>query len=173
MKYRLFLVLIFSFIIPVGILFLKNFDAIHGKFTYGLSFEEVGNLVSPEEAKYFKDFKYIFNGYNLILTDRSLLRGTTTYYFVEKAENNKYDREIVKKRLIEKGWTLVEQKAYGEFYCDKTNNDIGITFPKYIDKKEKVKKGYYLYQTYKKVSVGFGYTLNGEGLKCKRKAFET
>lgn len=162
-----FVFIIFSIVLLIS-------SCIKNEIEYGMSFEKVGDLVDADEANYMKELGYIFNKHEMIFNWEYIIRDSKTYSFIAKNENFDLDEYMLttKQRIIREGWVLVEKNNYGEFYCDKNNNNIGITFPMYDKKLDRKNKGYYTFQAYKKLAITFNFTPNGNGEACKRGSYD-
>ena len=143
------------------------------KVELGLNFYQIEKVVSSEEAVYMRELGEIFSAYDLILFQVYSIRGNTNYYLKERHKRDYTKDELIKisENLKKMNWRLVEKNAYGEFYCDIEGNSLGITFPATnVDLDEK-NLGYFVYQSYGKISVTFSYASNHYSEECKRNSY--
>lgn len=136
----------------------------------GLNLKQLQSSVNQKERVYFEDLKNIFQNYDLVLYDHQLIRTTNFFYLVERDGFFNMDqyREIVMPRFKENGWILIKKNDYGELYCNREGQAIGVTFPAENKDLEGVNIGFYTYQFYKKISITLNYDLNGKSNNCTR-----
>lgn len=136
---------------------------------YGMNLRQIERNVTPEESNYFINMEYIFEIYDFVLFEKFFVRNLRTYYFEERVGNFNMENyiNIVKPKLYERGWRLVEKNNYGEYYCDENNNELGVTFPTNDIKLDGVNLGYFTYQSYNKLNVALSYDISGGKKECQ------
>lgn len=155
-------------VLPIFLILLFVIGCTERKLENGLNLTQLEAIVDQKEKTNFEDLKYIFKNYDLVLYDHQSMRSSTFFYLVER--NGFFNMEEYRQKVVpkfkEKGWTLVKKNDYGELYCNKDSQAIGVTFPNEKKELEGLNVGYYTYQFHKKISITFDYNSNGKSNNC-------